>query len=163
MMRRMRWTALFGLLLGLAGCDGLTITLPDGFGDGTFTPTPTPRSVRVVVINDTNLIVDPGIRYDAERRGFFSFLQPARTLTTGDLEPGDSIEFNFACDRLGIIFSDRAAQYFFGDEEPAAIARTTLVLVRSEDFDCGDTLVFQFLGDGLAFGVVVSVNNLVVD
>ena len=122
-------------------------------------------SITVVVENDTNFDVLPDMRIDDDDSGFNAFLAGVfggQELVTGRLAPGEFVNFNFDCDQLGLIYVAGAEQSdlfgAFSDSGSSSILR------RDHDYDCGDSIVFQFLGDGdAAFGVVVSVNGLVVD
>lgn len=151
----------FGTLLLVGGCPGnITIDLP---GDSTITiPLSVPGDVvRVEVLNDTDYDVNPRIRFD-DATGFWeSLVSATEELATGTLEPGDLITLDMGCDRVGIIYSEDAGQY----DGPFTLeqAGRTRTLQREEDFDCGDVIQFQFIGNGSDFGVIVSVNNRVVD
>jgi hypothetical protein len=147
------------VLLSLAGCPGnITIELPGG--SSVEIPLVDLTTVRVEVFNETAFDVDPRLRFDDDS-GFLASLFPAEELATGILQPGEFLEFTLDCDRLGLIFSDQPVQYFFS--ETVGQADTTRVLEREEDYDCGDRIQFLFIGDGPGFGVVVSVNDVVVD
>ncbi len=150
------WLVLPALVLG--GCPG-NITIDLGNGSSIDIPLPS-NTVRVEVFNDTDFEVDPRIRFDDDNN-FLAAAFPAEELATGILLPGELIEFNIACDKLGLVFSDAAGQFFF--EETIGQADDTRVLERGDDYDCGDVIQFQFLGEGGGFGVVVSVNGVVVD
>jgi hypothetical protein len=149
----------------LGGCPaGITITLPDGT-DVTAdlnVPVVAANIVRVEVFNDTDWEVAPRIRFDDDSN-WFARLAPSEELATGILQPGESIRFDMACDKLGLILSDEAGQFLPGDDEPLGQAEQTRVLTREHDYDCGDTILFHFLGSEDGFGVAVSVNNVVVD
>jgi len=152
-------TAALSILLA-GGCPAdFTITLPTGDGTIDFV-----RSdiVRVEVFNDTDWEVDPRIRFDDDSN-WFAQLIPAEELATGILAPGESLSFDIDCDELGLVYSDEAGQFLFGDDVPIGQADSTRVLTRDDDYDCGDTVLFHFLGSDDGFGVVVSVNDVVVD
>jgi hypothetical protein len=148
-----------GLAVLLGGCPGnISIELPGG--GSINVPLPGADTVVVEVFNDTDFEVDPRIRFD-EDNGFFAELAPSEELATGILLPGESIEFTIDCDRLGLIFSDRAGQFFF--DETIGQADTTRMLERDDDFDCGSRIQFLFIGAEAGFGAVVSVDGVVVD
>jgi len=143
---------------GLNCGTGITIELPDG-GQIII---PGATVVVVEVFNDTGFEVEPRIYFD-EDANWFASLFPSEELATGTLAPGDLVRFNFACDRLGLIVSRLAGQFLPGDDVPIGQAASTRVLRRDRDYDCGDTIGFHFVGSGASFGVVVSVNDRVVD
>jgi hypothetical protein len=148
-----------GLVGLLGGCPGsITIELPGG--GSLDVPLPGADTVVVEVFNDTNFEVDPRIRFDDDN-DFFAQLAPSEELATGILAAGESIEFTIDCERLGLIFSDRAGQFFF--DETIGQADTTRMLERDDDFDCGSRIQFLFIGAEAGFGVVVSVDGVVVD
>ena len=116
-------------------------------------------TVRVELINDTNLPVDANIRYDDDS-GFWASLVPADSLEAGLLEPGETASFRFDCDELGLVYSAEAEQVLsFYD---VYVADATDILEREEDYDCGDVIRFRFVGDTYDFGVIVSVNGRIV-
>lgn len=117
-------------------------------------------NVRVEIVNDTNFAVAPNILFDDDS-GFLASLAPADSLATGLVQPGDLVVFNFDCDELGLILADDAEQV--SAEFGSFFADDTDTLEREEEYDCGDTIRFRFFGDLADFGVVVSVNNRVVD
>lgn len=151
------FVGVFSVVAGLAvgGCDGLNLDLGElGLEIRGLT------TVTVELVNDTGFDVDPYIRFDDDE-GFLAQLFPADDLATGLLEPGDLLAFEFDCDELGLIFSDGAEQLgLFG---VIAQADESAILQRDDDFDCGDLIRFRFIGDFEQFGVLVSVNNVVVD
>ena len=118
------------------------------------------RTVGVEIVNDTGFPVDPNIRFDDDA-GFLASLFPADTLDTGLIDADETATYTFDCDELGLIFSDEAEQVLplFGDY----ITDATDILERGSDYDCGDVIRFRFVGEGLDFGVIVSVNGHVVD
>ncbi len=155
-----RCTVIALALFSIGGC-------PSGLQDaviGALGNLGSSGGIVVEVYNDTNFTVDPHIRYDESDNSFDAFLAGVfggDELATGRLAAGEYISFRFDCDELGLVFSDGAEQRdIFG---AFADARVTEILRRDKEFDCGDTIVFQFIGDGDGFGVVVSVNGLIVD
>ena len=157
-MTRLIWLGsrvvfLFPLLL-LGGCPPLTFDLADGSltisGSGVIT---------VELINDTDFDVDPRIVFDDDS-GFLARMFPSDLLDTGLLAPGEVLAFDFECDELGLILSDEPDQFVGGviyRDFPSAI------LERGDEFDCGDLIQFQFLGNADSFGVILAVNGFVVD
>ena len=141
--------ALYALNAG--GCAGL-----EGLGD----LIPGFNTVTVELINDTSFPVDPNIRFDDDP-GFFAGLAPADTLDTGLIPPGEARSYTFDCDELRLIVSDEAEQIIplFG----TYTADKTANVERGEEFDCGDVIRFRFVGEGVDFGVIVSVNGRIVD
>jgi hypothetical protein len=121
---------------------------------------PALNTVWVQLVNDTSFPVDPSIRFDDDSNWLAS-LAPAESLDTGLLQSGESMEFDFDCDELGLILSDGAEQtaFFF----LSYVADDTRTLKRGDEYDCGDVIEFRFVGDTEDFGVVVSVNGRVVD
>ncbi len=146
-------------LLCLGGCPGITLDL----GDATIT-IPGRRVVTVTLINDTDFSVDPAILYDDDT-GFLARLFPAERLDVGVLAAGEVLDVDLRCDDLGSIRSDKAEQYvrylLFGETVHEADASTTLE--RGDHFECGDSIQFQFLGNGDNFRVVVGVNGRAVN
>lgn len=169
----MRLVPMAGLLLAAmagitaGGCPGgITITLPESldFTADVTIPTQivTARVVQVEVFNDTDFEVLPRIRFDDDSN-FWAALVPSEELATGILQPGESIVFDIDCDQLGLIFSDEPRQYAPGREDPIGEADETRTLKRDKDYVCGDQIVFHFIGNGAGFGVIVSINGVVVD
>ena len=141
--------------LAVGGCEAISLNLDElGLTIQGLT------TVTVELVNDTRYDVDPYIRFDDDE-GFLAQLFPADDLATGLLEPGDVLVFEFACDELGLIFSDGAEQ--LGVFDVIAEADESAILQRDDDFDCGDLIRFRFIGDFEQFGVLVSVNDVVVD
>jgi len=134
-------------LLLLAGCPDVSELLP-GF-----------NTVEVELVNDTLFPVAPNIRFDDDS-DFFAQLAPAEDLSTGLLAPGEALTYRFDCDELGLIVSDEAEQLL---PLELFVAQRSRMLLRGEDYDCGDFLRFRFVGAAEDFGVVVSVNGRVVD
>jgi hypothetical protein len=137
----------------MGGCERIDL-------DGVELIVPGLTTVTVELINDTPFDVDPHIRFDDDE-GFLAQLFPADELTTGLLGPGDALAFDFDCDELGLVFSDRAEQ--LDRWGVIAEADESSILTRDDDFGCGDLVRFRFMGDFDQFGVVVSVNGVVVD
>jgi len=121
---------------------------------------PALNTVWVELVNDTSFPVDPNIQFDDDS-DWLASLVPAESLDTGLLESGQSMEFDFDCDELGLILSDEAEQiaFFF----LSYFADDTRILKRGDEYDCGDVIEFRFVGDAEDFGVIVSVNGRVVD
>ena len=153
--------AIFALVLSplalSGGCPGVTIDVP---GVGRISLPGSQNTVVVEVFNDTAFDVDPSIRFDDDD-DFLAALFPSESLATGILIPGEILTYDVDCDKLGLIFSDNADQFFFDDF--IGEADSTRILRRDEDYDCGDIIQFQFIGREGGFGVVVSVNGVVVD
>lgn len=146
--RNVRLVLLMGLACLASGCLEAVQLLPGS------------NTVRIELVNDTGFLVDPDIRYDDDA-GFWAGLFPAEQLSTGLIEPGEAVTFNFDCDELGSIFSGEAEQVIpvLGDYG----ADSTRVLQREDEYDCGDLIRFRFVGYADDFGVIVSVNGRVVD
>ena len=118
------------------------------------------NSVRVELINDTDFDVYPDIHFDDDSN-WLADLFPADTLSVGRVDPGETVTYTFDCDELGLVVSDETEQDIglFG----TYVADATSTLKRGDEYDCGDTVRFRFVGEGIDFGVVVSVNGRVVD
>ena len=158
-----RYNAFLVVSLALAGllgtgCSGVTLSLPNG----SSVVIPGLNTVTVELFNDTDFEVEPRIRFDNDNNWLAS-LFPSEELATGTLAPGQLLRLNVDCDELGVVFSDTAGQFEPGDDVPIGQANSTRVLQRDTDYDCGATVQFHFIGSGSSFGVIVSVNNLVVD
>lgn len=124
------------------------------------------RTITVQVINETSFWVDPHIRFDDDDGDFDAFIAGvfggSDDLATGLVAPDELVEFQFACDELGLIFADEAEQLGILNLVIAEVDETD-VLQREEEFDCGDLIRFRFVGDYGSFGVIVSVNGNIVD
>lgn len=115
--------------------------------------------VEVVIENLTSFDVQPNIRFDNDSDALAA-LFPADSLDTGLVAPGEVLEVRFDCDDLGLIFADEPEQVaLFAD----VFGASSSVIRRDDEFDCGDQVVFTFVGNGSDFGVIVSVNGRVVD
>lgn len=161
-MNRRGWLGvmLVGLLTGCGG--GITIELPDGSDTTIRIPDLDPTVVKVEVWNDTDFEVAPRIKFDDDAGFWGRLFSSASDLHTGILAPGEfPAAFRLACDRVGVIYSKSAGQFFF--TETIGQARDTRVLQVGKDFRCGDTIRFHFLGEGDGFGVNVYVNDRLVD
>jgi hypothetical protein len=121
---------------------------------------PSLNIVQVELINDTNYVVDANIRFDDDA-GWLAGWFPAEDLNAGLLDAGESAQFNFDCDELGLILSDEAEQ--LGPFLITYVADATRILERDDEYECGDVIRFRFVGDGDDFGVIVSVNGRIVD
>jgi hypothetical protein len=124
-------------LLG-AGCSGVTLNLPNG----SSVVLPGVDTVTVELFNDTDFEVEPRIRFDSSSNWLASL---------------------FPSEELATVFSDAAGQFASGEDVPIGQADSTRVLQRESDYDCGDTVQFHFIGAESSFGVIVSVNDVVVD
>ncbi len=147
----------------LAGCGGgITIELPDGSDATIQIPDLDPTVVKVEVWNDTDYEVAPRIKFDDETGFWGRLFSSSSELNTGILAPGEFPDaYRLACDRVGVIQSDSAGQFFFN--ETIGQADDTRLLKVGEDFDCGDTIRFHFVGEGDGFGVNVYVNGRLVN
>lgn len=142
-------------VLVIGGCPGVELSI-----DGNGLSIPGFNRVTIELVNDTDFDVDPFIRFDDDN-SWAAALFPADDLSTGLLAPGDALQFSFDCDELGLVFSDEAQQLdLLG---VIAQADASDVLKRGDEYDCGDLIRFRFVGNFEMFGVVVSVNNAVVD
>ena len=132
----------------IAGCPGIGDLLSDI------------QSIRVEIVNDTSFSIDPNIRYDDDA-GFLAGLFPAESLDTGLIAPGEMVTYTFECDQLGLVLSDEAEQIvpLIADY----VLDATDIIERDDEYECGDRIRFLFVGNGLDFGVIVSVNGRVVD
>ena len=140
--------AALSLLLNTGGCAfELSSILPEF------------NTVTVEIVNDTDYAVDPEIQYDDDNN-FLADWFPSETLSTGLIEAGETASFRFDCDDLGLILSNEAEQVIplFADY----VADASDTLKRGDEYDCGDTIRFRFLGNGIDFGVIVSVNGRIV-
>lgn len=117
------------------------------------------NTVTVEVFNDTDFDVAPRVRYDDDTN-WLAALAPSEELAPSILEPGELITYNMNCDDVGVIFSDTAGQFWFN--ATIGQAGVTRKLTRDDEFDCGDTIQFHFVGRDDSFGVIVSVNGRVV-
>lgn len=157
---------LIAILLA-GGCPAtLTFQLPDGTDVSTDLQIPIgnllSNVVYVEVWNDTDFDVAPRIRFDDDTGFWGQLFSASSELDTGDLGPGEFPEaYPLDCDRVGVIYSASAGQFFLDDT--IGQADDTRVLEQSEDFRCGDTIRFHFVGNGPAFGVNVYVNGGLVD
>lgn len=144
------------LLLG--GCpNGIGSIISDLVGDLT--------GVTVEIVNDSGWTIEPDIRYsedDGDFAAFIAGLFGGDELSVPLMAPGADATYNFNCDSLGVIYSGQTVQYgLLGFELGEADASD--ILVRGDDYSCGDTITFTYVGSGDSFGVVVSINGQVVD
>lgn len=157
-MTRLTRMALVALLaspaLLMGGCGGLTIDFPGG-----QIVVPGLGVVTIELINDTDYYVDPHIVFDDDEN-FLAGLFPSEELGVHDLAPGEVYSLDIDCDELGLVFSDEPEQ-FVGPF--VYTAGETRMLVRDDEYECGDLIQFQFLGNADGFDVVVAVNGRVVD
>lgn len=160
---RLRFTQILVVSLPIAllgGCPGVSIDLPGG-GQISL-PGISSNVVYVEVWNDTDFEVAPRVYFD-DADGFWEqLISSSEELATGTLRSGElPSAFPIDCDRVNIIYSDSAGQFFL--TETIGQAGRTRVLEKDDDFDCGDTIRFRYVGEGDGFGVIVSVNGSVVD
>jgi len=114
--------------------------------------------VTVELVNDTDFEVDPHIVYDDDTN-FWAQLAPSEELDLHDLQPGELVQADFDCDELGLLFSDRPEQF---TSLYIYTGVSSFMLLRGDDFECGDVIQFQYVGNREDFDVVVSVNGRVV-
>ncbi len=156
---RLVWALSVGILL--SGCGGdITVNLPDGSDVTVPLPDLNPDTVRIEVYNDTDFDVDPRIQFDNDS-SWLASLFPSEELATGTLEPGDLLRFTMDCDQVALVRSEGADQFLF--DETIGQADSSRTLRIDEDYECGDVVQFHFIGSGDDFGVIVSVNDVVVD
>lgn len=136
------------------GCPPVTIEFPGG-----AITVPGVGVITLQVINDTPYDVHPRIVFDDDS-GFWAGAFPSEDLATGILAPGQAVTYTFDCGKLGLLRSDEPEQFIGPFTFVADSSRT---LERGEDYDCGALLQVQFVGAGEGFGVVLIVNNRVVD
>jgi hypothetical protein len=113
--------------------------------------------VTVEIYNNSDFEVIPDIRFDydesipASAAGDF--------LDIGLLLPGEYVQYDFDCDRIGLIFSDETEVRFFN--EFYGIAERSFVPRWGLDFDCGDFIAIEFQGnpDDDFFDVLIFVND----
>lgn len=115
------------------------------------------RAIRVEVLNDTGFTVDTDLRYSEDDTLFDALL--ADRLDVGRLLPGEAFQIDFDCDALGLIRLAEGSQEIPLLSDPDV---DTPIFQRGDDYDCGDTIEFRFVGDGDDFDVIVTVNGLVV-
>lgn len=159
--RRCAW-GVMGLLL--VGCGKINISLPgDLTADFTIPIGALADTVTVEVWNDTDFEVIARIRYDDDTGFWGQLLSASSELDTGTLDSGAFPEpFVLDCDRVGVIYADEPGQFAPGEDLPLGQSDTR-TLTRGEDFECGDTIRFHFVGEGDTFGVRVYVNGVLVD
>ena len=150
------FSTLSALLLGIGGCDAALNVLDsvDNLVNG---------DILVLFINNSDGTVRPDIEFtentDALNTLITTFVG-GQSLNIPDLAAGEYVQFQFACDKLGAIFSDQSElRTILGnvDADPSAL------LIRDEDFSCGDEIRFEFFGDRNSFGVLVTVNGRIVN
>ena len=148
----------------LVGCGKINISLPgDLTADFTIPIGALADTVTVEVWNDTDFEVIARIRYDDDTGFWGQLLSASSELDTGTLDSGAFPEpFVLDCDRVGVIYADEPGQFAPGEDLPLGQSDTR-TLTRGEDFECGDTIRFHFVGEGDTFGVRVYVNGVLVD
>jgi len=142
-------------LLGLFACNGVSLDLPGG-----DLVIPAPGTVVVEVFDDTDFEIDPRIHF-THGDNWFTGIFTGEDLATGTLNPGDLSRYTMDCDEVGQIQSQDAGQ--FDGPDTIGQADSSRTLQRGADFECGDVIQFHFIGSYESFGVVVSVNGVVVD
>lgn len=148
-------TVLLFATLALLGCNGISVDLPGG---GLVIPGP--GNIVVEVFNDTDFEVDPRIHFTTGSN-WFTGIFTGEDLATGVLAPGDLSRYTMDCDKVGQIQSQDAGQFLGPDT--VGQAESSRTLQRGEDYECGDVIRFHFIGSHESFGVVTSVNGVVVD
>lgn len=142
-------TVLAAAMLATGGCP-LDVFLPPAVNDDTLF---------VDIVNDTDETVVPNLVFD-ESTSFLAQLFPGQTLDIAPLAPGEVVEVDFACDRVGVIQLAEPFQIF---PDFDAVAPSTSAFIRGEDYECGDLIEFIFQGNDLDFGVIVVVNGQVIE
>jgi hypothetical protein len=105
---------------------------------------PLDADVSLEMVNKTNFEVDPGIYVDPVE-GVFSSAE----LVTDEnflvidppLAPGETVTALYVCPDIGTVVSDYA--YFYVGED-VFLSEDRPILVRNEDFICGDVIRFIF-------------------
>ncbi len=138
------------VLMGLGGCINGVFPIP---GIGFDEP------IAVEVFNNSDFDVVPDIRFDPDN-DLLALQDPREFLDIGSLIPGEFIEFEFDCDRLGTIFSDETEVYFLG--EFIGLAEPSDALQFGDAFTCGDFIQIEFIGVDDFFEIVLRVNGVVV-
>ncbi len=103
------------------------------------------EDVTVEMVNTTGLEVEPGIYVDSQE-GVYA----AAELTTEEnflvveplIAPGETVTALYTCLDIGTIVSDYA--WFFIDYDEYIESEDRPILVRNEDFFCGDVIRFIF-------------------
>jgi len=101
--------------------------------------------ITVRVLNNTSYDIDPAIEYGDSP----SLLVP---LDLGLIEPGEYVEADFYCDELWVLTSTGATQ--FGPQADYLLDPLP-VFQLDWDYFCGELVLFEFVGDQLAFDVFV--------
>ncbi|MFO0837508.1 MAG: hypothetical protein U1D55_03210 [Phycisphaerae bacterium] len=123
-----------------------------------------PNTVTVEVVNETDLPVEPNIRYSAaanDLNAILTGLFGGTELSSGTVLAHTTRQFSFACDEIGVVFSNSARQTLIG--VTVAEASDSGILQRGNEYDCGDTVEFHFLGAGSGFAVETRVNGSIVN
>ncbi|MFH1749020.1 MAG: hypothetical protein ABIG44_18465 [Planctomycetota bacterium] len=146
--RLLPFTMLLGFSVLLSG--GCPVNLGELLGLNVIT---------LEIINDTDYDIDPYIVFDDDS-DFLAGWFPSEELSTGVLAPGEVLTYTFDCDQLGLVQADEPEQYvgFF-----VYTADSTSTIAQGDEYECGDLVQFQFLGNADSFGVLVAVNGVVVD
>lgn len=108
-----------------------------------------PTAIGVEIFNNSDFEVLPDIRFDADER--IAASAAAESLSIGTLLPGEFVQFDFDCERLGLIFSDETELRFGGSF--IGVADASSAARFGTEFQCGDDLVIEFRGSPAA-GVI---------
>lgn len=150
------FVTLSALLLGIGGCEAVLNALDD-LGDAVN------GDILVLVVNNTSGTVRPDIQFDENDDNLTAIITGivgGNSLNMPDLAAGQFLQFQFACDELGLIFSDQSElRTILGNVD----AERSTILTREDDFNCGDEIRFEFFGDRNSFSVLITVNGRIVD
>lgn len=147
-MQRLRITAALCAALAMVSLAGCPITITPG---GSLIPQTDPP-ITIRVINNTDFDIDPGVE--------FGFTQSSlELLNTGVLEPGDIATATFDCDEVTFLTATEPAQLGVSVE----FVLDSLPFFEVDiDYFCGETIEFEFFGNGQDFNVEVTANGEVI-
>lgn len=112
----------------------------------------------VRIVNNTSYEVDPNIRYSDDNE--LGDLLITSELAAGRIAAGDISTFTFGCDELGTVFSDDPEQFnLVGSVE----ADDSPIMRKDSEFQCGDTIEFEFRGDFGSFELITRVNGSILE
>jgi len=144
------------LMACVAGCSGLSVTLPGGFVIGFDV-------IGVTLTNTTDFYVVPLLYADDDDDTFLdsNIVTDENYVDTGVLPPHSSVTITLDCDRAGTLKSDHAIMEIPGG--PDVESDNAPKITAEDDFDCGDAIEFIFIDTGREFFTRVEVNGRVVE
>lgn len=147
MMRRFSRFLVVGGVLAMAGCDALSLFLPN--------------TVTVSLVNNSTLPVDGQLFYDSDESAL-DLLNDVNGLDNFIREFGDEVQFNLAAgETMTFTRSCNDLQAIFIDDANVRIAGivtsddSTDPIREGQDFVCGSTITYTFESNDLGLGLSI--------